>query len=82
MGAGVWIVQADPPGRAVRRHPSDPLPGLQSDLARGDQKFVQVIDRASQPAPSTTARSITLTALREPSGLRSSPAQRHVRVGQ
>jgi hypothetical protein len=64
--AGVRVVQADPPGRAVGGVALNPLPGLRDDLPRRGQQFLQVVDRADEPAPAPPRRRIALT----PSGRR------------
>ena len=64
--ASIAIVQADPPGRAVRGVALHPLPGLRDDLPRRGQQFLQVVDRADEPAPAPPRRRIALT----PSGRR------------
>jgi len=44
---GVGVVQADPPGRAVRGDPGEPLPDLGGDPLGRVQQSGQVIDRAA-----------------------------------
>ena len=50
--AGIAVVQADHPGRAIGSPPGDPLPGLLGDLGGGFQQGRQVIDGAGQPTAS------------------------------
>src|ERR1700730_16119799 len=50
--AGIAVVQADHPGRAIGSPPGDPLPGLLGDLGGGFQQGRQVIDGAGPPTPS------------------------------
>jgi len=58
--ASIAIVQADPPGRAVGGVALNPLPGLRDDLPRRGQQFLQLVDRADEPArrrPAAASRS-------------------------
>ena len=55
------IVQADSPGGTGGCLPGYPLAGLGDDLVGDGQQFLQVVDRADEPASPPAGRGVTLT---------------------
>jgi hypothetical protein len=80
--ASIGVVQADPPGRPGRCHPSQPLPGLCGDLPGRLHQVIQVVDRTGEPTATPPRGRITLTGGLLLLGLGTSPPQRPLGVDQ